>query len=103
LVSMLDNDVFPEEALEEMSIECILVSPVDDRIGVAAVSSKLEDKHLLRLFQMKKDEEQDYIPTHEMEAFTFQSRKDLKDFVERLPGMSALEILMAMNPQSISH
>lgn len=90
---------FPEEVLIGKKIEDVIVSPMDNRIGVAIISGKLKNLHLLRLFQVVRQERWDcYVPTHEIGAFTFHNRLALKDFVKQLPEMSALEILMLMNP-----
>jgi hypothetical protein len=90
---------FPEGVLNGKKIEDIIVSPIDNRIGVAVVSGKLKSMYLLRLYQIINGGEWDcYVPTHEIGAFSFTSRLKLMDFVKHLPEMTALEILMIMNP-----
>jgi hypothetical protein len=99
LDSIFENIVFPNEVIKGKQIKNLIVSPLDNRIAVAALSGNLKNKHLLRLYQLIRGEDQQYYPTHEIGAFTFHSTKELKDFLNRLPEMSAIEILMLMNPQ----
>ncbi|MEH7276498.1 hypothetical protein [Neobacillus vireti] len=98
----VSNDIkveFPEGVLNRKKIENIIISPIDNRHGVAVVSGKLKNMHLLRLYQIINGGEWDcYVPTHEIGAFTFTSRLKLMEFVKHLPEMTALEILMVMNP-----
>lgn len=96
-----ENVVFPNDVIKGKQIENIIVSPIDNRVAVAALSGKLKNMHLLRLYQLKRGGDQNYFPTHEIGAFTFYSRKELKDFVNRLPKMSAIEILMVMSPEPV--
>ncbi|MFF2449925.1 hypothetical protein ACFVSW_23060 [Neobacillus sp. NPDC058068] len=99
MTSILDSVIFPDDILEGMRIESIIISPIAKHLGVAALSGKSEDMHVLRLYQLILREDQNYVPTFELEAFAFYSRKDLTDFVVRLPEMSAIEILMVMNQE----
>jgi hypothetical protein len=104
LESIFENIVFPNEVIKGKQIENIIVSPIDDSIAVVVLSGKLKNKYLLRLYQLHRGEDQKYFPTHEIGAFTFYSRKELKDFVNNLRKMSAIEILMLMNPEpSLTH
>jgi hypothetical protein len=90
---------FPEDLLIGKTIEDIIFSPRYVRIGVVVLSGKLKNKRLLRLYQIVRLEGWDcFVPTHEIGAFTFHNKMALKDFVERLPEMSSLEILMIINP-----
>ncbi|RAN85906.1 hypothetical protein B5P41_32365 [Bacillus sp. SRB_28] len=80
------------------------MSPINKNVGIAALSGKKDDLYLLRLYQLIRRKERKYFPTYEIEAFSFCSREHLWEFVDQLPKMSALEILMAMNPQpTMSH
>lgn len=94
----------PEEIIKGKKIEFVTVSPIEDRIGVTGLSGKLKNMYLLRLYQIMSDNDKEFYPTHEIGAFTFHSRLKLKEFVDLLPEMSAIEILMIMNPHpALSH
>lgn len=104
MVPDLTSTVFPDELLEGMSIEAFMVSPGNREIGVAILSGEDAGMHVLRLYHMVKDEDENFHPTHELEAFSFRSKKSLKKFMKQLPNLSALELLIIMNPQpAISH
>lgn len=91
--------VFPDEILKGKKVEFITISPVIDSAGISGLSGKLKDLHLLRLYQLMRDEEeQKFYPTHEIAAFSFYSRLQLEEFLNHLPEMSAFEILMLMSP-----
>ena len=90
--------VFPDEILKGKKIEFITLSPVNDNVGISGLSDKLKNLHLLRLYQLIRDEDQNFYPTHEIGAFTFDSRLHLIEFTNHLPEMSAFEILMVLYP-----
>ena len=69
------NVIFPDEILEGMNIEAFTIAPRDHRIGVAILSGKHENMYVLRLYQVIKREDQQFYPTHELEAFSFYSKK----------------------------
>ncbi|MFB3167477.1 hypothetical protein P5G62_010185 [Neobacillus sp. 179-C4.2 HS] len=80
---------FPEGVLNGKKIEDIIISPINKLIGVAVVSGKLKNLYLLRLYQLVTGEGWPcYVPTHEIGAFTFHTRKKMDDFVLRLPEFS---------------
>lgn len=87
-----------------MQIENLIVSQLDNRIAILPLSGESQNMHLLRLYQLIRGEDQQYFPTNEIGAFRFYLRKELVDFLIRLPKMTALEILMLMNPApALSH
>lgn len=90
--------VYPDGLLKGMKSELVLISPINQDIGVTGITGKYNSKHLIRLYQLFREEDQRYYPTHEIGAFTFSSRFELKKFVDHLPQMTALEILMLMSP-----
>ncbi|CRK82987.1 hypothetical protein [Neobacillus massiliamazoniensis] len=92
------NVVFPNEVLNGKKIESVMISPIDRQIGVAALTGKIKNMQLLRLYQIIKVEDGNFVPTHEIGAFTFNTKDKLKDFIKSLPEMSAIKILMLMNP-----
>ncbi len=92
--------VFPNDILKNKKIEFVTLSPIDGRIAVSALSGKTKSKYILRLYQLTRREDGKLFPTHEIGAFSFYTRKQLNDFVDKLPKMSAIEILMVLNPFS---
>lgn len=42
-------------------------------------------------------------PIQEMASFAFQSQNDFNDFLERLPNLTGLEMLMLLNPVPTFH
>lgn len=90
--------VYPDGLLKGMKSELVLISPINHDVGVTGITEKYNNKHLIRLYQLFRDEDQRYYPTHEIGAFTFSSRSELEIFVNHLPQMTAIEILMLMSP-----
>jgi hypothetical protein len=91
---------FMKDMVEGMTVENLYISPLDDDIGVMALSNKEDDKYILRLYQLLREgkgKDAPLLPTHELEAFSFDSRLQLNLFLEQLPEMSAFDLLMVMN------
>ncbi|MEI3613599.1 hypothetical protein [Pseudogracilibacillus sp. SO30301A] len=89
---------FPDELMENMKLETVIFSPVSTEIGVAALSESSQSIHILRLYKLIFEEyENTYKPVQELEAFSFQHYDELTDFLEKLPEMSALEMLLVLN------
>ncbi len=90
---------FPNELLEKMTIETTIFSPENDRIGVAILSERNNMDHIVRIYQLvlsSNNEEYNFV--QEMAAFSYKYRDEVDDFLERLPNMSALEMLMMLHP-----
>ncbi|MFK9094374.1 hypothetical protein [Bacillus salipaludis] len=77
--------VFPNDLLEGLSILTVIRNPIDKNTGVAALTCVNEGMHELRLYHLRRREDQNFFLTHEIEAFAFRSRKDLNQFLDRLP------------------
>lgn len=93
-----ENVFFPDEMMENKKLETVIISPVLTEIGIAALSESSQSMHILRLYQLNFDEhENTYIPVQELEAFSFQHYDELTNFLEKLPEMSALEMLLVLN------
>jgi hypothetical protein len=94
------NVAFPDELLVNRTLETTIFTKENDLFGIAVLSEQGEDGLLvLRIYQLLWSEEEDsFIPVQELEAFGFYSREELVDFVERLPDISGLEMLMLLNP-----
>jgi hypothetical protein len=91
-------DSFQDERLEKMHLETTIFSPENDNFAVAALSEEVGPTLILHLYQLVVDEDGGYQPVQELAAFSFQNRLDLDDFLDRLPEISGLEMLMLLNP-----
>lgn len=90
---------FPDELLEGRQIETTIFTPSNDDVGVVALSEQEDAVLTLRLYQLTRfDDDPDYHPVQELAAFSFLNRQDLDDFLERLPDLTGLEMLMLLNP-----
>lgn len=57
---------------------------------------------ILRIYKLRLgdgEEEEHYYPTQELETFSFMIRKELEEFMVKLPQLNAIELLMLMNPK----
>jgi hypothetical protein len=85
-----------------LQIESLVINGTDDRMGMLLLSE--EEQFVLRIYLIIKEKDYYYL-SHELLSFSFLSRNELLDFRNRLPKMTALEILYWMNPapQNITH
>lgn len=70
----------------------------NEQIGIAALSERDGSNHILRIYQLVYNEEELFEPIQELAAFSFLDREELTSFLERLPSISGLEMLMLLNP-----
>ena len=89
---------FPDQLLAGMGIETLFVNPIDPTRAVTALSGEEQGQFILKLYHLRKNENQEFFPTHELASYSFHTRADLKYFVKRLPNMSAIELLIGLNP-----
>lgn len=85
--------VFPDEILKGMNIEAFTITPGTHRVGVAILSGKDGNIHFLRLYKVQMQEDQQFHPIHELEAFSFHSKLALKQFMKKLPNLLAIKLL----------
>ncbi|PAV28420.1 hypothetical protein CIL05_17465 [Virgibacillus profundi] len=90
--------VFPDELLERMQLETTIFTPANDAVGFAALSEEVGLTLILRLYQLVMDEDNIYDPIQELAAFSFESRIELDQFINRLPEITGLEMLTILNP-----
>lgn len=91
--------VFPNELLDEMLIEQTFFPSNSDEVGVAVLSHIENDIHIMRIYQLLFNHEtSSFEPVQEMASFSFQSQGDFNEFLERLPNLTGLEMLMILNP-----
>lgn len=101
LVDNTKNVVFPNEMLEEMNIEDTFFPTNSDEVGVAALSHILDKVHIMRIYQLiRNNDSNTFEPIQEMASFSFGSREDFEEFLGMLPNLTGLEMLMLLNPLS---
>lgn len=68
-------------------------------MGIATFSHKIDSKHTLRIYHLLLDYEKDaYEVVQELAAFTFEDRNELVYFLDDLPHLNGLEMLILLNP-----
>ncbi|NMH72767.1 hypothetical protein HF078_06760 [Bacillus sp. RO2] len=99
------NDVkveVPKEMLKGMQIEGTAISPSHPGVGVLILSkgfNQFSKEIVIRLYRIQKDTNtESYYIVLELEAFMFKKYKEAKDFFEKLPNMTGLEMLLLLNP-----
>lgn len=91
--------IYPNELLAEMNVEGTIFPESSSPIGVANLSHQEGSSHVLRIYQLLFNNDQNaYEFVQELTAFTFNSRQELIDFLESLPHLNGLEMLMLLNP-----
>jgi len=86
---------YPDELLSELMIEGIALSTVNDGMGITALSEYKEDKYLLRLHMLVRDEiSEEYHVYKELDTFAFKEYPKLIDFLNKLPEMNALDYMV---------
>ncbi|WP_214483051.1 hypothetical protein [Bacillus sp. SM2101] len=89
---LLDNSI-----LEKYQLEGIIISPITKGIGILLLSEQSE--YTLRIYLITKaPAERNFKISHELESFQFPTEKDKMNFIERLPEMPAIELMLAINP-----
>lgn len=90
----------PNELLENMEIESVIISPVYHNVGIVILAGDDQETNfrLVRVYSIaKQDDETTYGLVQELQAFLFPEKPFAKEFIERLPQMSAIELMFAMN------
>lgn len=91
----------PKEIKENMEVLQVIIYNENDKIGILVMAQDYFEgspNPLLRIYMMHKVEDE-YVIQTELEAFQFSDYELAKDFNDRLPNMTALEILLVMNGQ----
>ncbi len=91
--------LYPNQLLEEMQIEGTIFPKSKSNMGVATLSHEVNSKHILRIYHLLlNDGEDNYEVIQELAAFTFEDRDELLYFLDDLPDLNGLEMLMLLNP-----
>ncbi|MFA1822764.1 hypothetical protein ACDX78_21875 [Virgibacillus oceani] len=88
---------FADGTLDHMEVETSIFSPEHPELGVAVLSEEHDGMFIARLLELAQDEESFY-PIQDLAAFKFDTKREMKDFIKRLPEMSGLEMLLLLNP-----
>lgn len=92
------NVLLTEQLKEDLQHEDTIISPMYEQVGFALMSHVQDNQHVLRIFQLLLMEDDQYHPVQELEAYSFPTRREMEDFMNHLPGMTALELLLLQNP-----
>ena len=88
---------FPVE-MDDYNLEKVFLSHVYDSIGVIATSTVEGELIVLRLYEVNRFEGNDTFEiVKELEAFGFTNREKLNEFVEKLPEMGAIDMLLLLH------
>ncbi|SEM35807.1 hypothetical protein SAMN05192533_102309 [Mesobacillus persicus] len=96
------NVNIPNEILHDMEIHATVVSPVDKKTGILILTSGM--KHftkeiVIRIYLLHREDTKNHFDIqHELQAFSFTSYLQAKKFLNHLPNMSALEMLVLLKP-----
>lgn len=94
------NIFMPKEFEDEMEVLTTIFNPTND-IGLAIAGENMHPTSkcpILRIFMLETID-QGWAFKEELQAFTFTNFDDAQTFLENLPQMSALEMLILMNGQ----
>lgn len=85
---------------ENTQIENVFYASNSNEVAILATSEVVYLGNVLRLYRLQLNHESEmYDPLNELAAFSFLSQQELIDFLEKIPNMTAFEILMIMENQ----
>jgi len=89
---------FEDELLKKMNVETVMTSPVNSEIGVAILSSESTNQNkIVGVYSLKLQHDiQKYKIDNELQTFSFSDHEFARQFIDRLPEMSAIEMMFAM-------
>lgn len=91
--------LYPDHLLDDMQIEETIFPGTTDQVGVATLSHRIDANHILRIYQLSLNSSKEgYEIVQELAAFTFTNRNELNNFLENLPYLNGLEMLILLNP-----
>ena len=94
---------FPDEILSEMNFEKNIFSTAKTDVMISTFSEWNGSTHVLRVYQLLYNRfNETYEFAQELAAFSFEDRSELVDFLNKLPGLNGIEMLMLLNPVSPS-
>lgn len=91
--------IYPNQLTKDMKIEKEIFPAIESDIGITTLSEQVNSNHILRIYQLLYNHEnENYDVVQELEAFTFQERKELTNFIKKLPQLNGIEMLLLLNP-----
>ncbi|MFA1820151.1 hypothetical protein ACDX78_08180 [Virgibacillus oceani] len=88
---------FDDSMLEEMNVETTIFSEEHPELGFAVLSEEKDSMFIVRVFELAQDEDA-FFPIQDLAAFSFGTKRELNAFVDRLPELTGLEMLLLLNP-----
>ncbi|MFA1822293.1 hypothetical protein ACDX78_19295 [Virgibacillus oceani] len=83
--------------LEEMNVESTIFSAEHPDLRFAVLSEGKDNMFIVRVFELAQNEDA-FFPIQDLAAFSFGTKTELNGFVERLPELTGLEMLLLLNP-----
>ncbi|MBT2600059.1 MULTISPECIES: hypothetical protein [unclassified Oceanobacillus] len=95
-----NNIAIPAELLQDRKVEITFFSEIKKNLGILGLSEQTDTYvlHLYRLFY--NDSKGKFEPIQQLEAFQFQTESEMHQFIENLPNISALDMILLMNPSA---
>lgn len=91
--------VLPVGLSNEMTVEQTIFPTNSDEVGIAVLSHVENDTHIMRIYKLMRNHETTlFEPVLEMAAFSFKNKNDFNEFLEKLPKLTGLEMLLLLNP-----
>lgn len=99
---------FPNEIINDMSFEKNIFNTASNDVMISTFSEWNGSSYVLRIYQLLYNRfNETYEFAQELAAFSFEERSELVDFLNRLPELNGIEMLMLLNPvspgQSLMH
>ncbi|RFU69503.1 hypothetical protein D0469_09055 [Peribacillus saganii] len=104
-MSGIKYKVLFEDSLDHMEVETVLISPINNEVGIAVLSTlsiNPTEKQVYVYSLIWNRTLNSYTIDKELQSFLFRDLSFAKEFIEHLPEMSAFELMFAMNSISIS-
>lgn len=84
-----------------MTIERTFFPSNSDEVGVAVLSHIENEERIIHIYQLVLNMKSNvFEPTQEMASFAFEGSDDFFYFLDKLPNLTGLEMLMLLNPIS---
>ncbi|WP_243300439.1 hypothetical protein [Bacillus litorisediminis] len=97
------NVLIPKEFLDEMEVYSTIISPIHQEMGILIMSqnlNRMSNDIVIRLYRLQKEKnKKSYEIIYELQAFSFSLYNQAKSFLDYLPNMSAIEMLLMLNPE----
>lgn len=87
--------------LESMELIQLIESPVVENLGILIMGEDMDGIPNIRFYELENIEDVLEVKK-ELQTFTFHSSADAMTFVDHLPDMSALELILMMRTDNIS-